>query len=422
MIKGGWVIDPGCREGKFDVLIRDGRIAAMESAISVCESDLGGMRVVDASEMVVSPGLIDIHVHLREPGQEHKETIRTGCMAAVAGGFTAVCAMPNTTPANDCGPLTASILQKAQEAGLCRVYPIGAITRGLEGKLLTAFSDMKKAGVAGFSDDGKPVVSGHLMRKALELAGEHGLPVISHCEDLDLSRGGVMNQGETSARLGFPGIPNAAESIVVMRDIALCEMTRTPLHIAHVSTAESVQAIREAKMNGIPVTAETAPHYFTLTDEAVEAYGTRAKMNPPLRSARDMEAVREGLRDGTIDVIATDHAPHGEAEKNVSFQDAPNGVIGLESSLPIAMMLLEEGVLSMGGLIEKMSRNPARILGKDNRLIPGNPADLTLIDPQRSFTLRAQDFRSKSRNTPFDGWTVKGRVVMTIVGGRIVYE
>jgi len=421
LIKGGKVIDPGKYEGIADILIENGKIAEICPNLEPRTSD-PEPRIIDASGKIVVPGLIDMHVHLREPGHEYKETIESGCRAAVHGGFTAICPMPNTDPVNDNAAITAYILKKAQEANTARVYPVAAISKGLEGKGLCEYGELKDAGAVALSDDGRPVMNSQLMRRALEYAKGFGMLVISHCEDLELAGNGVMNEGAFATRMGLPGIPNAAESVMVMRDIALCELTRSRLHIAHVSTKESVEAIRAAKKRGAAVTAETAPHYFTLTEDAVGEYDTHAKMNPPLRSAADREAVLEGLADGTLDVIATDHAPHSSLEKEVEFDHAANGIIGLETSLSLSLRLVEKGILSLSSLVEKMATNPARILGLEKNLAPGSVADITLIDPDFSYMADAGKFQSRSRNTPFDGWEMKGRAVLTMVGGVIVFE
>jgi dihydroorotase len=422
-IKGGRIIDPGHMDGLGDIWIEDERIIRLSDAAFHPESQKNKpVRVIDAAGKIVVPGLIDMHVHLREPGQEYKETIETGCRAAAAGGFTAICCMPNTNPVNDNRQVTEFILRQAEKAGLVRVLPIGAISKGLEGKYLCEYGELKEAGIVAVSDDGRPVVNSLLMRRAMEYAHGFGLFVISHCEDLDLAAYGVMNEGETATRMGLAGIPNAAETVMVMREIALCELTKIPVHIAHVSTRESVGAIREAKYRGLPVTAETAPHYFSLTEYAVEGYNTHAKMNPPLRTEEDRKAIQKGLADGSIDVIATDHAPHSDLEKEKEFDRAANGVIGLETSLSLSLRLVEDGILSLPSLIEKMSKNPARILGIKNDFAEGNRADITIIDPEKVVTVDARHFHSKSRNTPFDGWQMKGRAVLTMVGGKIVYE
>jgi dihydroorotase len=363
-----------------------------------------------------------MHVHLREPGQEHKETIASGCRAAAWGGFTAICAMPNTNPVNDNPQVTGYILEKASRVNVSRVYPVGAVTRGLAGKRLCNYSELKDAGAIAISDDGMPVMDSRLMRQALENAKQVDLLVISHSEDLNLAAGGVMNEGPLAAQLGFAGIPNASESIMVMRDIALCELTGSPVHIAHVSTAESVRAIRDAKARDIPVTAETAPHYFMLTEDVVKDGQTNAKMNPPLRSHRDRDAVREGLADGSIDVIATDHAPHSSKEKDIDFEHAANGIIGLETSVSMGLKLVEEGVMTINTLIEKMSTRPAQILGIDHGLQIGQIADLTIIDPNIDYRINADQFQSLSRNTPFDGWQMRGKPILTMVAGNIVFD
>jgi dihydroorotase len=424
-IHGGRIIDPGHYEGPGDILVVDGKIAAIHrgdsQAIPQADASLP-YRIVDARNKIVTPGLIDMHVHLREPGFEHKETIETGCRAAVCGGFTAVCCMPNTRPANDNANVTGYILGQASKAGLARVYPVAAITQALEGRVPCDYEELKKAGAVALSDDGRPLLDSRLMRRALEKAQALGMLVISHCEDPYLAEGGAVNEGPVAADLGVAGVPNASESIMVMRDIALSELTGAPVHIAHVSTRESVRAIREAKARGVAVTAETAPHYFLLTEEAVRTHGADAKMNPPLRSEKDRLAVRQGLADGTIDCIATDHAPHAPEEKAAGIEKAPSGVIGLETSLAVSLSLVADGTLSMGGLIAKMATNPARILGIGCGLKLGMPADMTIIDPRYEFTIETSLFKSRSRNSPFVGRRVKGKAVLTMVGGRIAFE
>ncbi|MBW1696892.1 MAG: dihydroorotase [Deltaproteobacteria bacterium] len=432
LIKNGRVIDPGNLDGLMDILIEDEKIAAITAVppdgsrqgASVDEPDPSRPidRIIDASGKVVAPGLIDMHVHLREPGFEYKETIESGCLAAAAGGFTAVCTMPNTHPVNDNSQVTRFILRKAEMAATAQVYPIAAVSINRRGESLCEFGDLKEAGAVALSDDGGPVVNSELLRRALEYAKLFQLPIISHCEDLYLSGSGVMNEGVVATRLGLAGIPNAAESIITMRDIALCELTESPLHIAHVSTAESVRVISEAKARGLPVTAETAPHYFLLTEEAVEAYNTNAKMNPPLRSARDRDAILEALSDGTIDVIATDHAPQTSIEKDTEFDMAENGIIGLETSLALSLKLVEKGVLSLTALIEKMSKNPGRIIHRENCIRIGAIANITIIDTDQDHVIDAKRFKSLSRNTPFDRWHVKGKAVLTMVKGKVVFE
>jgi dihydroorotase len=371
--------------------------------------------------LIVAPGFIDMHVHLREPGEEYKETIASGIRAAAAGGFTSICCMPNTRPVNDNAQVTEYIIQTAARCRSVHVFPVAAISRGLAGKEMCEYGELREAGAVALSDDGKPVVDSLLMRRALEYAAGVGLRVISHCEDPSLSIG-VMNEGGTATRAGLSGIPNAAESIMVMRDIAISELTGIPVHIAHVSAKESVCAIRDAKARGVKVTAETAPHYFTLTDDALIDYDTNAKMNPPLRSAADREAIRNALSDGTIDAIATDHAPHSILEKEVEFDRAANGIIGLETSVGLSLMLVNDGVLSMETLIEKLSKNPSRILGLKTGIAAGNAADLTIIDPHQAYRYHSREGFSMSKNTPFDGWEFPGRVLYTIVNGEIVFH
>ena len=422
LIRGGRVVDPGNLDGIMDILIEDGKIVEIKEHNSKFIIQNSKFKAIDAFGKIVVPGLIDMHVHLREPGHEYKETIESGCLSAAYGGFTAICPMPNTNPVNDNSQVTEYILKKAGVADMVRVYPVAAISKGLKGKDLCEYGDLKETGAIAISDDGHPVANSQLMRMALEYAKGFDLPVISHCEDLDLAGCGSMNEGAVATRMGLSGIPNASESIVVMRDIALCELTGARLHIAHVSTTESVRAIRNAKKRGALVTAETAPHYFTLTEDAVEGYNTNAKMNPPLRSMQDREAVLEGLADGTIDVIATDHAPHSSIEKEVEFDQAANGIIGLETSVSLSLKLVQNGVIPLTALVEKMSTNPARILGLNIGIIPGRPADITIIDPDLSYKIDSGRFKSLSRNTPFDGWDMKGKAILTMVGGKILFE
>ena len=420
LIRNGHIIDPANnRDGIADLLIRDGIISRIEQDIPLTPD----LEVIDAAGQLVIPGLVDMHTHLREPGYEYKETIRTGTMSAAAGGFTSVCCMPNTQPVNDSQAVTEFIRQRAFTSGVVNVFPVGAITKGSKGDEITEMGDLKKAGCVAVSDDGKPVVNNLVMRRALEYAKMFKLPVISHCEDLALADDGVINEGNISTELGLRGIPNASEDVMVARDIALAELTGGHIHIAHVSTGGAVELIRRAKGKGVNVTAETCPHYLVLTDEAVRGYNTNAKMKPPLRSAKDIAAVRAGLQDGTIDAIATDHAPHSQEEKEREFDYAPFGIIGLETALPIVLRLVEEGVLTLRDVVLKMSVNPARILGINKGSIAiGESADITVINPGSAWVVDAGNFKSRSRNTPFDGWKMRGKVSYTIVGGRVVYR
>jgi len=424
LLKGGRIIDPSQNiDAEMDLLIENGKIAKMGQNLSASENNSATVKTLDLQDTLIVPGLIDMHTHLREPGHEYKETIQTGSEAAVAGGFTSIACMPNTNPVNDNRSVTDFILKQAGICNMANVYPIAAISKMSEGKVLSEFGDLKDAGAVAFSDDGNPVTNSRLMRNALEYAHPLNMTVISHCEVLDLSTGGTMNEGFVSTELGLQGIPNIAESIMVERDIALADYTNTSVHIAHVSAAESVRAIRAAKARGVHVTAETAPHYFTLTDEALREFSTNAKVYPPLRNIKDVESIKEGLKDGTIDVIASDHAPHSSIEKDVEFEYAANGINGLETSLSLSMKLVNDNTLTFHQLIEKMSTNPARIL-KINKgtLKPGSDADLTIIDTQKSWAVDVNIFRSKSRNSPFHGWKLKGKAIITIVGGEIKFQ
>jgi len=423
LIKGGDLVD--LKKGKVlprDILVEDDQIIRI---VPWGESGISGasVEIIDASGMMVFPGLIDMHVHLREPGQEHKEEISTGAQAAVAGGFTALACMPNTDPVNDSGEVTGFILERAWEAGLARVFPIAAVTKGQKGQSLSDFGELRSAGAVGISDDGFPVRDSGMMRLAMERAKEHGLVIISHCEDRSLSAGGVMHEGEISRRLGFKGIPAESEEIMVFREICLARLTKCPVHIAHVSTAGSVALIKRAKEEGLPVTAETAPHYFSLDHRAVEKMGSMAKMNPPLRRPEDVEAIKVGLSEDIIDVIATDHAPHSDLEKNVEFERAAFGIIGLETALPLVLALVREGVLSLQAAVYKLSRRPAELLGVEGGLLEeGKRADLTIVDPECEYVLTAADIQSKSKNTPFLNNSLKGRAILTMIGGRIVWR
>lgn len=423
LIKGGRVVDPARGLDDFrEVLIEDGLVAGLARPGEVGDRGAGA-EVIDAGGLVVTPGLIDMHVHLREPGQEYKETIATGTAAAAAGGFAAVAAMPNTDPVNDQASVTETILRRAQASGLARVWPVAAMTRGLLGEEMCEYGELARAGAVAVSDDGRWVGRARVMRRVMENASLFGLRILSHCEETALSAGGSMNEGPTATRLGLGGIPDAAEHVAVYRDIALAELTDCPVHICHVSTRRSVELIRWAKAQGIPVTAETAPHYFTLTDDAVRGYRTEAKMNPPLGNQADLEAVRAGLADGTIDAVATDHAPHSVLEKEVEFDQAAFGIVGLETAVPLTLALVRSGVLSLMKAVACLTAAPARILGvPGGSLAAGQAADLTIIDPDRRWTVEAARFKTLGRNTPFEGAAMTGCAVLTMVQGRITHN
>ncbi len=420
LLKGARVIDPaGDLDAPMDVLVEDGKIAGCKPGIKAPS----GAKVLNLTDMILAPGLIDMHTHLREPGYEYRETVASGSAAAVAGGFTSIACMPNTHPVNDNRSVTEFILRKAAEANLANIYPIGAVSMNSDGKQMTEFWDLREAGVVALSDDGNPVMDAALMRRAMEYAYSLDLPVIQHCEDKNLSAGGLMNEGYPSTLLGLPGIPAIAEEIMVARDILIAEYTGTRIHFAHVSTAGSVRLIRDAKKRGLRVTAETAPHYFTLTDESLRDYDTNYKVSPPLRGKTDVSAVKEGLADGTLDAIACDHAPHGRTDKEVEFEYAANGISGLETSLGLSLSLVHEGVLSWPELIAKMSCNPARILNlPKGTLARGADADITVIHPELAWSVDAAAFHSLGKNSPFSGRKLKGRAVLTIVGGDIKYD
>jgi dihydroorotase len=405
-----------------DLLIEKDTIEALGTNIDVGSRD--DVEIVDCAGRVVAPGFIDVHCHLREPGREDVETIATGARAAAAGGFTAVCAMPNTDPVTDNQAAVGFIIRQAARAKAARVYPIGAISLGQRGEALAEFGEMVGAGAVAVSDDGKPVASAHLMRTALEYARTFGIPVADHCEEPTLAAGGAMNEGLVSARLGLKGVPNEAEEIMVIRDILLARRTGGHVHLCHMSTHGSVELIRWGKERGVNVTAEVCPHHLSLTDEAVEGYNTNAKMNPPLRSAADVEAVQQAVRDGTIDVIATDHAPHHYDEKEREFADAPNGIVGLETAFAVNMTwLVATGIIDLATLVEKMSCAPARIFRlAGGTLRRGNVADVTVFDPDAEWTVDPSRFRSKGRNTPYSGQKLKGRVHLTVVDGGVVFR
>jgi len=421
VLRGGRVIDPSSgRDETADVIIQDGRITGIGRNQGVPD----GADLHDVAGLVVAPGLIDLHTHLREPGQEDRETIATGSAAAAAGGFTAVCAMPNTDPPIDNQSAVGFVVKQGAAAGAARVYPIAAVSLGQKGEQLAEFGEVVGAGAVAVSDDGHPVASSQLMRTALEYARAFGIPVADHCEEPTLAAGGMMHEGVVSTRLGLKGIPAVAEEIMVARDILLAGHTGGHVHLCHMSTRGSVELIRRAKEAGLPVTAEACPHHFSLTHEACAGYDTNAKMNPPLREPEDVEAIRAGLKDGTIDVIATDHAPHHYDAKEREFDDAPMGIVGLETALGLSLTLLvRAGVLTLPELIARMSTIPARVFGlPGGTLAAGHPADVVVFDPGAAWTVDVTRFRSKSRNTPFAGWELAGRVARTIVGGRTVFS
>ena len=423
LIRGGQIVDPdkGTIE-ESDIIIEGHQIHKIMPPKTFKEQD-PQLEIIDASGKIIVPGLMDMHVHLREPGHEYKETIATGSKAGVIGGFTKLACMPNTDPVNDSRSVTEFILKQASKADLLNVYPIAAITKGLKGEILTEFGDLKKAGAVGISDDGFCVANSDLMRRAMEYAKYHELAVISHCEDRSLSVGGVMHEGVISTQIGLPGIPSASEEIMVQREISLAKLTGCPIHIAHVSTADSVNTIKNAKEEGVSITAETAPHYFSLDHSAVVGYDTNAKMNPPLRSPEDVAAIRDGLKQHVIDVIASDHAPHSSLEKDVTFDQAAFGIIGLETVVPLTLVLVREGVLTMPEAVKKLTLNPATILGINIGVIKeGQPADLAIIDPDDEYVLQIDDISSKSKNSPFIGKTMKGRNTLTMVRGCVVWE
>ncbi|MBK7714405.1 MAG: dihydroorotase [Gemmatimonadetes bacterium] len=421
LIRGGRVIDPSRRsDGVADVYLVDGRVAAVGRNITGED----GCQVIEAKGRVVTPGLIDLHVHLREPGFEHVETVATGAMAAAAGGFTAVCAMPNTDPPLDNQGAVGFVISQAQKAGKARVYPVGTISLGQKGETLSEFGELLSAGAVAVSDDGKPIMSSHLMRTALEYAKTFGIPVADHCEEITLAHGGAMHEGIVATRLGLKGIPAAAEEIHVARDCILSELTGGHIHLCHMSTRGSVELIRRAKAKGLKVTAEVTPHHFTLNHAACEGYNTNAKMNPPLREPEDVEALREALKDGTVDVIATDHAPHHYDAKEREFDDAPNGILGLETAFGLAVTeLVKPGLIPLPDLLFRMSTRAAQIYNlPGGTLAIGAPADVAILDPDAAWTVDPARFYSKSRNTPFGGRQLQGRCDLTIVRGRVVYD
>lgn len=423
LIANGHLIDPAAPENTgMNVLIEDGKVSGW---LRHDESAPEDAEIFDATGLLVAPGFIDLHVHLREPGQEYKETIATGAECAAVGGFTSVCCMPNTAPINDNAAITRFIIEQSNRAGFANVFPIGAITKASDGAELAEMGEMKTAGIVAVSDDGRPVPNAGMMRRALEYAKDFDLTVVDHCEDKSLSAGGVMHEGRMSLLLGLKGMPALAEDLDAVRDVLLAETTGAKIHIAHISTRGAIEAVRKAKAKGLNVTCEVAPHHFSLTDEAVEGYDTNTKMSPPLRSREHLEAILEALKDGTIDAIATDHAPHHADEKNLEFDRAPFGITGLETAVGLAFeKLVHPGVISLVQMVEMFSTNPAKIFNLKNRgtLKAGSIADVTILDPDLKWTYKVSETKSKSKNSPFDGWSFTGAAVATIVGGRIVYR
>jgi dihydroorotase len=421
LLRGGRVVDPSQKlDAVHDVLVADGKIAQVGANLAAPED----ARVLECAGLVVTPGLIDVHVHLREPGGEHRETIASGARAAAAGGFTAVCAMPNTEPPIDDPAAVGFVAAEGRRAGAARVYAVGCISAGRKGERLALVGEMVEAGAVAITDDGSPVMNSGLMRLALLYAQAFDIPVADHPEDLSLSGTGHMNAGLVATRLGLPGKPNAAEDIHIVRDLLLAELTGGHIHLQHVSTSFGVESIRQAKARGVRVSAEATPHHLILTEEAVEGYRTEAKMNPPLRTAEDRDAVRAGLADGTLDTLATDHAPHHYDEKEAAFTDAPNGIVGLETALGLVLThVVGEGVIDLPTMVERMSCSPARTFRlPGGTLAPGSVGDVTVFDPEAKWTVDPARFYSKSRNTPFGGWKLRGVVRWTVVRGKIVFE
>jgi dihydroorotase len=420
LLKSGRLIDPSVQKDEVtDILIVDGVIQSMKKSITAGPDD----RVIDLKGKIIAPGLIDIHVHLREPGYEHKETIETGTLSAAYGGFTAVCCMPNTNPAIDDESIVTFIKTQGKKAhdGIVDVFPIASVSKAREGKTLAPIAELVHAGAVGLSDDGAPVFDAKIMRRALEYATMYNVPVMQHCEIPELAHGGVMNEGRVSTELGLPGIPGIAEEIMIARDLLLAEYTDSRYHVCHMSTAIAVDLVRQGKKKGIKVTCEVTPHHFTVTDEIVRSYDTNTKMNPPLRTQKDVDAIKEGLKDGTIDVIATDHAPHSLDEKEVDYIQAPFGIVGLETAIGLTISeLVDQKVLTIGQMIEKFSINPRRIVGKEIHVAEGEPANLSFIDPEIEWTVEIAKFKSKSKNSPFEGRVLKGKAVGILNHGKLM--
>ncbi len=422
-LQGGTIIDPGHVNTRADVLIQNGKILEVGYPLKHAAAKDPSVTKLDASGWIVAPGLVDLHCHLREPGFEYKETIATGSASAVAGGFTSICCMPNTRPVNDNAAITQFMLTKGQQAGKARLFPIGAITKNSDGEELASIGELVEAGCVAISDDGRPVMNSLVMRRALEYAKAFGIPVIDHCEDLHLTDGGCMNEGVVSTELGMPGIPDASEEVMVARNLSLAELTGVTVHLAHLSTARSVELVRHAKAQGLPVSAEVCPHHFSISEEVVRGYKADAKMNPPLRTDEDIVALKQGLVDGTIDVIATDHAPHALQEKQLEFDAAPFGIVGFETALPLTLQLVHDGILSLEQALDKLTRAPAQLFKLPvGRLAPGDVADIVVFDDKEEWVVDPEKFHSKSRNTPFTGMTMKGKVKMTLVDGQLVYD
>ena len=424
LIKNGQVIDPANQlDGSFDILINNGKIEAIEPQGKISGSKLKDVPVIDAKNCVVAPGFCDMHVHFREPGHEYKETIETGSASAAAGGFSTVAVMPNTSPVNDNRSITELIFSQAKKTNLVNVLPIGAITKGLKGESLSDMGELKEAGCIGYSDDGRPVMDSELMRRAFEYSRMFGLPCIQHSETLDLTQGGCMNEGIISTELGLKGMPVEAEDIMVFRDICLLRKTGGRLHVAHISSGGAVELVRQAKAKGLPVTCEVAPHHFTLTEEACRNYDTNAKMSPPLRTHEDLELIKEGLRDGTIDIIATDHAPHDLADKQMEFSKACFGIVGLETALPLTLKMVDEKVITLQKAVDLLTQQPCRLFNLDKgNLGVGKDADIVIFNPKTQYTIEPEKFKSRSKNSPYKGWKVRGKVLHTLVAGKTVYS
>jgi dihydroorotase len=422
LIKNARIVDPSQKlNEESDIWIEDGKVRAIEKPGSIPARD--GVRVIDAKGLIARPGLIDLHVHLREPGLEYKESIETGTRAAAAGGFSSIACMANTSPVNDTPYVTAYIREKAKAVAACRVHIVGAVTKGLRGEELAEIGGMVQEGALAISDDGMPVMNSYLMRKAMDYAKAFGIPIISHAEDANLVGKGVMNESALSNELGLRGVPGAAEEIMIAREVALARLTRCPVHIQHISTAIGLEHIRRAKQDGLPVTAEASPHHLTLTEECVRSYDTAFKMSPPLRTEKDVEALRDGVKTGLIDAIATDHAPHGEIDKAVEFSEASNGIIGLQTAVPVTYQLVHEGIISLDRWVESLTSAPAKLLKLPlGTLRVGSPADLTLLDPNREWKFTPEKNLSKSPNSPFFGWNLRGKVTLTLVGGEVKYS